>query len=133
MRVIVESPFAGGFQNVKYSRECLRDCINRGESPFASHLLYTQKGVLDDRIQVERERGIATANAWLEVADYVVVYGDLGITEGMEKGIAKAIKAGKPVQFRWLRSGLSDTDFRTFQNALTRIADASDKDERTHP
>jgi DNA polymerase I-like protein with 3'-5' exonuclease and polymerase domains len=48
MRVIVESPFAGGFANVKYSRECIKDCLNRGESPFASHLLYTQKGVLND-------------------------------------------------------------------------------------
>lgn len=129
MRVIVESPFAGGFSNVRYSRECLRDCIARGESPFASHLLYTQKGVLDDKIPSERERGIATANAWLEVADYVVVYGDLGITEGMEKGIAKAIKAGKPVQFRWLRAGLDAQALRSFQAVLTRLADASNQNE----
>lgn len=129
MRVIVESPFAGGFSNVRYSRECLRDCIARGESPFASHLLYTQKGVLDDKIPSERERGIATANAWLEVADYVVVYGDLGITEGMEKGIAKAIKAGKPVQYRWLRSGLDADAHERFEKVLRRINDASNKDE----
>lgn len=124
MRVIVESPFAGAFANVRYSRECLRDCIARGESPFASHLLYTQKGVLDDKIPSERERGIATANAWLEVADYVVVYGDLGITEGMEKGIEKAIKAKKPVQFRWLRSGLERRGFEQLSEALRRIVDA---------
>lgn len=103
MRVIVESPFSGGFANVKYCRECLRDCIERGESPFASHLLYTQKGILDDSVPEERERGIATANAWLEVADYVVIYMDLGLSEGMAKGVIKAVKADKPLHFRWLR------------------------------
>lgn len=102
-RVIVESPYAGGFSNVKYSRQCLRDCIDRGESPFASHLLYTQKGVLDDTIPEERARGIETAVAWLEVADYVVVYLDLGITPGMAKGIIRAAEKGKPLRFRWIK------------------------------
>lgn len=103
MRVIVESPFAGGFANVKYSRECIRDCLDRGESPFASHLLYTQKGILDDKIPDERRRGIAAANGWLDVADYVVVYMDLGVTRGMLVGVAKASKLNKPIKLRWLR------------------------------
>ena len=103
MRVIVESPFAGAFANVRYSRECLRDCIDRGEFPFASHLLYTQRGILDDKIPDERRRGIAAAHAWLEVADYVAVYMDLGVTRGMLIGVAKAARIGKPVRMRWLR------------------------------
>jgi hypothetical protein len=103
MRVIVESPFAGGFANVKYSRECLRDCLDRGESPFASHLLYTQKGILDDKISDERRRGIAAANGWLEVADHVAVYMDLGVTRGMLIGVVKAAKLNKPIHLRWLR------------------------------
>lgn len=103
MRVIIESPFAGGFSNVKYSRECIRDCLDRGESPFASHLLYTQKGILDDTIPDERRRGIAAANGWLEVADYVAVYMDLGVTRGMLIGVAKASKLNKPIHLRWLR------------------------------
>ncbi len=105
MRVIVESPFAGGFANVKYAREAVRDCINRGESPFASHLLYTQKGLLDDRLPEERRKGMESAIGWLEVADYVAVYMDLGITPGMVVGIIRATRLGKPVRLRWLRLG----------------------------
>lgn len=103
MRVIVESPFAGGFANVKYSRECIRDCLNRGESPFASHLLYTQKGILDDSIPDERRRGIEAANGWLEAADYVAVYMDLSVTRGMLIGVMKAARLAKPIHLRWLR------------------------------
>lgn len=103
MRVIVESPFAGGFANVKYARECVRDCLNRGESPFASHLLYTQKGLLDDSIPTERKKGIDAAIGWLEVADCVAVYMDLDITPGMVVGIIRAVKAGKPIRLRWIR------------------------------
>lgn len=103
MRVIVESPFAGDFKNVKYSRECIRDCLDRGESPYASHLLYTQKGVLDDKIPEERRKGIDAAINWLEVADFVAVYMDLGVTTGMVWGIMRAAKLLKPVRLRWLR------------------------------
>ena len=103
MRVIVESPFAGAFANVKYSRECIRDCLDRGESPFASHLLYTQKGILDDKIPDERKRGIDAANGWLEVCDYVAVYMDLGVTRGMVIGVMKASRLQKPIHLRWLR------------------------------
>lgn len=103
MRVIVESPFAGGFANVKYSRACIRHAIEKGESPFASHLLYTQAGILDDKIPAERKKGIDAAIGWLEVSDYVVVYCDLGITAGMAWGIARAAKLGKPIRLRWIR------------------------------
>lgn len=103
MRVIVESPFAGGFANVKYSRECLKDCLSRGESPYASHLLYTQKGVLDDSVPEERRRGIKASNDWLEVTDLVAVYMDLGVTRGMLIGVMKAARHGKPIHLRWLR------------------------------
>lgn len=104
MRVIVESPFAGGFANVKYARECVRDCINRGESPFASHLLYTQKGLLDDSNPEERRAGIDAAVGWLQVADFVAVYMDMGVTVGMVIGIKRAVELGKPLHLRWIRS-----------------------------
>lgn len=110
MRVIVESPFAGGFKNVVYSRECIRDCLDRGESPFASHLLYTQKGVLDDALPDERRRGIAAAFGWLEVADYIAVYLDLGITRGMAHGIIAAAKLGKPIKFRWIKGEKAEVE-----------------------
>ena len=103
MRVVVESPFAGGFSNVRYGRECLRDCIDRGESPFAAHLLYAQKGLLNDSIPIERKKGLEAAAAWLEVADCVCVYMDLGITPGMVLGIVRAARIGKSIRLRWIR------------------------------
>ncbi len=102
MRVIVESPFAGGWKNVLYSRRCVLDCLNRDESPYASHLLYTQKGMLNDTDPLQRKRGIAAADGWLEVCDLVAVYCDLGVTRGMVIGIVKAARLGKPVHLRWL-------------------------------
>lgn len=104
MRVIVESPFAGGFSNVRYARECLRDCIDRSESPFAAHLLYTQKGLLDDNISSERKKGLEAAHAWLEVADSVCVYMDLGVTSGMVLGIVRAVRLKKQIRLRWIRN-----------------------------
>jgi|TARA_R110001599_G_scaffold24106_2_gene87296 hypothetical protein len=93
MRVILESPYSGREgpildRNVRYARQCLMDSISRGESPFSAHLLYTQ--VLDDNIPEQRSRGMALARPWYEVADLCAVYIDLGITQGMEAGIAHA-------------------------------------------
>lgn len=102
MRVIVESPFAGGWKNVLYSRRCVLDCLNRGESPYASHLLYTQKGMLNDSDPEQRRQGISAADGWLEVADIVAVYCDLSITRGMVIGIVKAARLNKSIRLRWL-------------------------------
>jgi len=99
--VIVESPYAGDIEaNVAYARACVRDALGRGEAPFASHLLYTQPGVLRDEVPSERQWGIDAGLAWYRVADAAVVYTDRGISRGMEFGIAAAQAAGKPVEFR---------------------------------
>ncbi len=124
--VIVESPFSAGTKacvdagearpgishsqiaadivqrNIAYARACVADCIARGEAPIASHLLLTQPGVLNDDLPNERERGIEAGLAWYLVADACVVYGDFGISEGMERGIARARKASVPVEARKL-------------------------------
>ncbi len=100
-RVVLESPFAGHVQaNIEYARACVRDCLKRGEAPIASHLLYTQQGVLRDDVPAERAIGIDAGHAWIEVADAVVVYTDYGVSPGMFKGIARAEAAGKPVERR---------------------------------
>lgn len=108
MRVIIESPFAGGWKNVLYSRRCVLDSLSRGESPYASHLLYTQKGMLDDKEPDQRKRGIAAADGWLAVADIVAVYMDLGVTRGMCIGLVKAARLGKPVHLRWIDENRSE-------------------------
>lgn len=103
IRVILESPYAGNVvRNVRYAQACMADCLRRGEAPFASHLLYTQTGVLDDNMLDERTLGIEAGFAWGEVADGVVVYTDLGITEGMREGIGRAKCADQSVEYRML-------------------------------
>lgn len=88
--VILESPFAGDVErNRAYLQRCIRDSIERGEAPFASHQMYTN--ALDDNNTIERALGLACGLAWLEKADLMVVYNDYGISPGM----AFAIRAAK--------------------------------------
>ena len=101
--VIIESPYAGMIErNVAYARAAMRDCLLRGESPMASHLLYTQDGVLKDEIPAEREIGMRAGWEWFRVSEAVVVYTDLGISSGMKGGMTRAAKAGLPVEERSL-------------------------------
>lgn len=105
IRVVIESPFRGdNYEKTalfkEYVRKCMSDCFKRGEAPFASHALYTQEGVLDDKVAEERALGIEAGFLWGECADKVVVYTDYGITEGMQKGIDHAEKLGTPVEYR---------------------------------
>jgi hypothetical protein len=101
--VIVESPYAGDVEaNVEYARRCVRDALMRGEAPIASHLLYTQPGILDDTVPAERKQGIDAGLAWRKVAEASVVYADRGVSEGMKYGIKAAEAAGVPVIFRWI-------------------------------
>lgn len=111
-RVILESPFAGQggalraaigrWRNRRYARRCMRDSLGRGEAPIASHLLYTQRGVLNDNDPVEWQRGIAAGLAWGCVAEATVVYVDRGISKGMSYGIARAKQEGRPIEYRVL-------------------------------
>jgi len=105
--VIVESPYAGDIErNVEYARRCVRHSLSLGESPIASHLLYTQPGVLNDWIPKERQWGIDAGLAWRKVAELTAVYVDLGISKGMEYGIDAARSAGVQVEFRSLNVSL---------------------------
>ncbi len=104
-RVILESPYAGDVEkNVRYARACLHDCFMRGEAPIASHLLYTQPGVLDDNNPEERKLGIEAGLIWGSLAEATVVYTDRGMSRGMEYGIKKAVSEGRPIEYRKLYS-----------------------------
>ncbi len=101
LRVIIESPYAGAVEdNVAYARACLRYSLLRGEAPIASHLLYTQEGVLKDEIPKEREWGISAGHAWLTVCDLVVFYIDLGISKGMQEALKKVEELSIPYTCR---------------------------------
>ena len=96
--VIIESPYKGRTpedldRNKRYLRSCIRDCIDRSESPYASHRMLTD--ALDDDDPVERTLGIEAGLAWrqacvldgskLVVASRVlpIFYLDLGWSFGM--------------------------------------------------
>jgi len=109
--VIIESPFKGRGKNrfSRYrdqvlnemcARSCLRDCLNRGEAPFASHALYTLVGVLDDSIEKERNLGIQAGLAIGDRLEKTAVYIDRGLTHGMLQGIDRARDAGRKIEFR---------------------------------
>jgi hypothetical protein len=104
-RVILESPYAGDVEsNVSYARACVRDSLSRGEAPIASHLLYTQPGILRDEVAEERQWGIDAGLAWRSVAEATVVYTDRGISRGMQYGIDDAADCGRPVEYRSLEA-----------------------------
>jgi len=100
-RVILESPYAGDVENnIKYARECVKDSISRGEAPIASHLLYTQEGILNDTIVEERQLGIDLGLAWKDVAEGHVFYIDFGISRGMQYAIYYATKNNIEIEYR---------------------------------
>ena len=111
--VDIESPYAGATSeeteaNLEYARKCVADSLARGESPIASHLLYTQPGILDDAVPEERHRGIEAGKDWALHAGATAVYVDRGISRGMVFGILAAQNAGRPVIFRALECVTTD-------------------------
>ena len=101
MKVQIESPYESGSEGAKiYLARALRDSLYRGESPFASHGLYTL--ALDDSDPEQRKLGIKAGCEYMLEADKVVVYGDRGFSAGMVDGINYAIAIGKPIEFRSL-------------------------------
>lgn len=105
--VILESPYAASNKHTvqeheKYARMCVRDSLEKGEAPIASHLLYTQPDILNDSKPEERQWGIDAGLAWRKVAEASVVYTDMGISKGMQYGIDAAIASNIPVEYRKL-------------------------------
>jgi hypothetical protein len=98
--VIIESPFkpsnetvaqyVGRYsraellrQNLVYARLCLLNSLGRGESPLASHLLYTQVWSESNDL---REAGIKAGIEMYHRADLSALYVDLGVSAGMRHG-----------------------------------------------
>lgn len=112
--VVIESPYAADHVNKtgvsdheRYGRRAMADSIARDEAPYASHLLYTQDGVLNDRYEDERQCGIRSGFAWGEKADLRVFYIDYGMSDGMCAGMQEAFRLRQPIEFR--RIGRNET------------------------
>lgn len=100
-QVVIESPFAGDVEiHIKYARRAMADSLKRSEAPYASHLLFTQEGILDDTIPEERKLGMEVGLLWCKGADLTAVYTDYGISKGMEYGIERAKQEGRPIEYR---------------------------------
>lgn len=109
-RVIIESPYAGNIsRNTEYARRCLRDSLDRGEAPLASHLLYPQ--VLDENKGAERAQGIDAGFEWMAHAELVAFYDDYGRTGGMQEAIDHAFNnLHIPVVVRTIGKNPGDAD-----------------------
>ncbi len=99
--VIIESPYSGNVgRNKLYLQACIKDCLRRGESPYASHQMLTE--ALNDLKPEERDAGIKAGFAFHQVADYSAVYYDFGVSEGMQLGAYNMQHLGRPVLYRKL-------------------------------
>lgn len=120
--VVVESPYAAPApaeleRNLTYARAATHDALVRhGEIPLTSHIKYTQPGILDDTVAWERALGIAAGLAeGSRLAKFSIVYIDLGLSDGMKKGLLAAVAAGRPVILRSLM---------TYANPIHTLASA---------
>lgn len=106
--VDIETPYSAPTEaeirrNIRYARACVRDSLLRREIPFASHLFYTQSGILDDNVKEERDKGIMAGKEIIEkLGASTVVYTDLGISRGMQIGIDMANNSGRDISYRTL-------------------------------
>ena len=92
-------------EHLPYARAAIRDMVVRfKEAPIASHLLFTQKGILDDTNREERALGITAGLCWNSCAEATVVYIDYGISAGMVMGIQAAHALQRPVEYRSLKA-----------------------------
>ena len=99
--VIVESPYAGDIDaHVAYAKRAVHDCMLRGEAPIASHLLFTQPGILDDNRPDERRLGIECGLAWYQAKVVVMFYVDYGISPGMSQALKYCDLTQTPFEWR---------------------------------
>jgi len=133
--VLIESPFApvqgpeakglseqeyadAIAENVAFAKKAVRDCLSRGESPYATHLFFPQPGMIDDRDADQRHLGIQAGLDWGSRADRTVVYLDRGMSKGMIQGIERARSEGRPVIYRILATGKEFTSQREAMAAI---------------
>ena len=114
--VAIESPYAGDVEeNVAYLKACIMDCLGFGESPYASHLFFTQPDLLDDLDPDQRELGIKAGFSWSAMADVRAFYVDRGISGGMREGWTEARRRGQATEFRSLERHLTTEERMSFR------------------
>ena len=113
--VLLESPWRSSVIDIRrrnklYAQRCLLDSVHRDEVPLAGHLLYTQ--ILDDDDPTERRQGIELHMSWMlkfnKEKDFMAVYQDYGVSQGMLQAIFLATDIGLKIENRYI--GLNDED-----------------------
>lgn len=101
-KIVIESPYSGNRKiNDLYLQNVIRHCLLvEGVAVYASHDAYTR--ALDDEIPEERRIGMEAGFEIGDLMDETWVFDDLGISGGMQTGIAKAMKSKRPVVYKKL-------------------------------
>jgi len=87
------SPYSGDVKrNKQYARELTARAIQLGYAPITPHLYITE--CLDDNDPDQRELGLNAGIALLSVCNIIIVGKRYGISNGMEREIFKARRAG---------------------------------------
>lgn len=111
IRILIESPYAGDVrENVVYAKRAVLDCKKRNEAAYASHLFYTQDGLLDDTNPEERKFGIEAGLLWGECAHLVAFYIDRGWSNGMKAAFHIAKARGTKMVLRHLDKEIAEID-----------------------
>lgn len=106
-RLIVESPFKATEtysveENIAFARKVCRHALLLGYSPYASHLFFTQPGLLDDDLPNERRLGIDAGLVWsVGVGDvWFALRSDEKLSVGMTYAANRHRMREAKVQFR---------------------------------
>ena len=107
VRVVIVSPLSsttreGVEDNKSYARKCVMDCLQRGESPYASHLFFEHSELLNDHNPIHRNLGMQAGLEWGSQAHKVVIYLDRGMTKGMQMDIDFYRHHGLEIETRFL-------------------------------
>lgn len=114
-RVVIESPYAGDVEaNIAYAKLCVKDCLARGEAPYASHLFFTQYGILNDDVPEERKLGIEAGFAWRDQAQIIAFYLDRGVSRGMIEALKRCDGPFHQIHFRCLTRSVTLADIELF-------------------
>lgn len=118
--VILCSPYRGDrSRNAAYLRACLRDSYERGEAPHASHAIGPL--ALNDDNDAERAAGLQAELAWIPGASAVVVYTDLGVSDGMQGTIDHAMRIGKRIERRTIGGAWAKAQAQPDLFAISRM------------
>jgi hypothetical protein len=112
-RVIIETPYRARTHAIRrrnrlYTIAAVRDCVKRGETPYASHLIFP--GALNDNNPGERLLGIRAGYIWWEGAEAIIFYIDHGFSPGMCAAQERAVRLKLPFEERTLVEARNSAD-----------------------